>query len=322
LFGQCGGCQFQQWDYAAQLRWKHAQVKKLFEAIAPGVDVNSVIASPRTYGYRSKITPHFEPPRVGDAPVIGFLRHNSRTRYVDVEKCPIAMEEINAALPAARAGITDTIATFKRGSTLLMRVAEGRVFTNHKDIITETVGDSLRLKFPAGGFFQNNPFLLPQFAAYAVGEARKGGATFLVDAYCGSGLFALSAAPFFRKVVGVELSEASVVQARENAQLNNVAHASFVLGDAARIFDGLALPPMETAVIIDPPRKGCDENFLAQLVQFAPVTIVYISCNPHTQARDLEPLLRAGYRVNAIQPFDLFPQTKHLECVVTLCVVR
>jgi 23S rRNA (uracil1939-C5)-methyltransferase/tRNA (uracil-5-)-methyltransferase len=108
--------------------------------------------------------------------------------------------------------------------------------------------------------------------------------------------------------------------ARENAAANGIANASFIAGDAAAIFAGLdpAFAAADTAVIIDPPRKGCDESFLRQLFAFGPKAVVYVSCDPATQMRDLQQFLTAGYALTAAQPFDLFPQTRHLECVLTL----
>jgi 23S rRNA (uracil1939-C5)-methyltransferase/tRNA (uracil-5-)-methyltransferase len=181
------------------------------------------------------------------------------------------------------------------------------------------VGD-LKLRFLARDFFQNNPFILPAFTAYVRLQAAATGARFLVDAYCGSGLFALSAAPAFERVAGIELSESSIRFARQNAAANGIANVAFQSGDAATIFAGLdpIFSPAETAVIIDPPRKGCDESFLAQLFAFAPRTVVYVSCDPATQMRDLKGFLAAGYSLKDVQPFDLFPQTRHLECVITL----
>jgi 23S rRNA (uracil1939-C5)-methyltransferase/tRNA (uracil-5-)-methyltransferase len=179
------------------------------------------------------------------------------------------------------------------------------------------VGD-LRLRFLARDFFQNNPFILPAFADYVREQAAAGGARFLVDAYCGSGLFALAAASAFERVAGVEISETSVAFARQNAGANGIANTVFRAGDAAAIFAGLDFPPAETAVIIDPPRKGCDEGFLRQLFAFGARTVVYVSCDPATQMRDLVFFRSAGYGISAVQPFDLFPQTRHLECVITL----
>jgi tRNA/tmRNA/rRNA uracil-C5-methylase (TrmA/RlmC/RlmD family) len=140
----------------------------------------------------------------------------------------------------------------------------------------------------------------------------------LVDAYSGSGLFALSAAARFSSVVGVEVSPGAVAAARANAERNGIANARFTVADAARIFAELDLPGSDAAVIVDPPRKGCGSAFLDQLVAFAPRTIVYVSCNPASLAADLAHLLAAGYRPGQIQPFDMFPQTRHVETVAVL----
>ena len=183
----------------------------------------------------------------------------------------------------------------------------------------QQLGD-LKLRFLARDFFQNNPFILPAFTGYVRAQAAASGARHLVDAYCGSGLFALTAAPAFERVAGVELSESSVRFARENAAANGIANATFLAADAATIFAGLdsSFTPADTVVVIDPPRKGCDEVFLQQLFTYGPRAVVYVSCDPATQMRDLTHFLAAGYELTAAQPFDLFPQTRHLECVLTL----
>ena len=106
--------------------------------------------------------------------------------------------------------------------------------------------------------------------------------------------------------------------ARSNARSNGISHAEFLAADAGAIFAQVDFPAEKTAVVIDPPRKGCSMEFLTQLFAFGPGKVVYVSCNPATQIRDLAEFDKAGYAVTAVQPFDLFPQTKHLECVVTL----
>ncbi|MSU22248.1 MAG: class I SAM-dependent RNA methyltransferase [Opitutus sp.] len=323
LFGRCGGCQYQHLAYAGQLRWKQRQVAELLQHLA-GLEfpVAPVIASPREFGYRSKITPHFNPPRdPALPPPIGFLRQGTRFDLLDVPRCPIATDAINEKLPSVRAGIHARAAAgeFKRAATLLLRDASGIVTNDYESIVTETIGD-LKLHFLARDFFQNNPFILPAFTGYVRTQAAASGARFLVDAYCGSGLFALSAASAFERVAGVEISESSVRFARENAAANHIANATFLAADAAAVFAGLApgFVAAATVVVIDPPRKGCDENFLRQLFAFAPRAVVYVSCDPATQMRDLRHFLAAGYTLTAAQPFDLFPQTRHLECVLTL----
>ena len=274
-------------------------------------------------------------------PPIGFLKQGSRYDIVDVPRCEIATDAINARLAEVRADVRPRIfaGEFPRGATLLMRDAGGMVTTDYAAVITEEIAVAglaaagfpgsptpatmgppppLRLRFQARDFFQNNPFILPAFAGYVRAQAAAASAHFLIDAYCGSGLFALAAADRFTRVAGIEVSETSVAFARENATANGVANATFCAGDAAAIFAGVDFPPADTAVVIDPPRKGCDEPFLRQLFEFGPRAVVYVSCDPATQMRDLRQFLAAGYELTAVQPFDLFPQTRHLECVITL----
>ena len=333
LFARCGGCQYQHLAYAEQLAWKQRQVAELLRHMA-GVEfsVSPVVPSPRELGYRSKITPHFNPPRdPAVPPPIGFLRQGTRFDIVDVPRCPIATDAINEKLTEVRARVHARAAAgeYERSATLLLREASGAVTTDYDAIVTETVGE-LKLRFLARDFFQNNPFILPAFTRYVREQAAASGARYLVDAYCGSGLFALSAASAFERVAGIEISESSVRFARENAAANGIANATFTAGDAAAIFAGLpalatpgapdAFAPADTAVVIDPPRKGCDESFLTQLFAFRPRAVVYVSCDPATQMRDLKSFLAAGYTLTAAQPFDLFPQTRHLECVLTLVI--
>jgi 23S rRNA (uracil1939-C5)-methyltransferase/tRNA (uracil-5-)-methyltransferase len=320
LYGTCGGCQLQHVPYDEQLAWKTSEVRRLLaEALGAEAapDVLPCVGSPREYAYRSKITPHFPRPRGGNVPPIGFLKVGLPRRTIDVQACPLATDAINTRLGAVRAEVASRIGEYRRGATLLLRDAASGVTTDFREVITEEVGE-LRLQFTAGDFFQNNPFLLPRLAAHIASEARTGGARFLVDAYCGSGLLALSAAPGFERVVGVEVSPSSVRWARENAARNGRDNCTFTAADATAIFAGLPFGGADAATIVDPPRKGCSPEFLQQLVAFAPRTIVYVSCNPETQVRDLVPLGAAGYCVTRVQPFDMFPQTRHLECVATL----
>jgi len=351
LFGRCGGCQYQNFAYDQQLVWKRRQVEELLQHMA-GLEfaVAPTIGSPQQYNYRSKITPHFAGPRpakssgftvqgspsktenmAGPETVkreqktenlafpIGFLRQGTRFDLLDVPQCPIATAAINERLTGVRADIQTKAAAgaYPRGATVLLRDAGGIVTTEYDQVITEDV-DGLKLRFLARDFFQNNPFILPVFTGYVRDQAAASGARFLVDAYCGSGLFALRSAAAFERVAGIEISESSVAFARENATANGIANATFQAGDAAAIFAGLTFPAADTVVVIDPPRKGCDESFLQQLFTFGPRGVVYVSCDPATQMRDLKLFAASGYTLTAVQPFDLFPQTRHLECVVTL----
>lgn len=319
LFGECGGCQYQNFSYEGQLEWKQGQVTELLRRMA-GIEfpVSPVHPSPLTYGYRSKITPHFQRPKDGRMGAIGFLLRDRRQQVLDVKQCPIASETINEKLPEVRAEVTAKAKGYKKGATLLLRDSlDGYVCTDPTEMCEQMVGD-LRFSFHAGEFFQNNPHILPAFADHVKAEALgEGGVSNLVDAYCGSGLFCLSAARDFDEAVGIEISESSIDWAKRNADQNDIANCRFIQGDATNIFAEVTFNPSKTAVVIDPPRKGSSPEFLDQLIAFGPRRVVYVSCNPATQIRDLEQM-KDHYEITKIQPFDLFPQTRHLECVVTL----
>ncbi len=318
LFGQCGGCQYQHLAYAEQLQSKQRQVAELLKHMAKiEHPVREVIPSPVEYGYRSKITPHFHRPKSGGIGAIGFLRARTRNVMVDVEHCPIAMPELNAQLAAVRERARANSDTFKNGATLLMRAAANGVLTRSDEIAIEDV-DGIRFEFQAGDFFQNNPFILPKFVRHAIDEAKATGAKHLVDTYCGSGLFAISAARDFEQVIGVEISESAVKKAAHNAEINSLTNCRFMAADAQHVFKDVPHAGADTVVLIDPPRAGCSPEFLQQLFAFGPKGVVYVSCNPATQMRDLVLFTEAGYQLGTVQPFDLFPQTKHLECVMTL----
>ncbi len=321
IYNDCGGCQYQHLTYEAQLNWKRKQVSDLMQRIGKiEFPVEPTHPSPLKYGYRSKLTPHYEKPKNGDMPV-GFIMRGRRNTLVDVPQCPIASDTINAALPAERERIQALAPHLKRGGTLLLRDSDEGVCVDNRAMISQKVG-KINYRFCAGEFFQNNPSVLPELIAYALDEAKAEGDDIknLVDAYCGVGVFALAGSERFEQVLGVEISEKAIECAKENAQINNIKNCEFLAGKAQAIFKDASAKfnPQNTAVIIDPPRAGCDIAFIDQLCAFAPKRLVYVSCGPDTQARDIALLTERGYALKKLQPFDLFPQTRHIENVATL----
>jgi 23S rRNA (uracil1939-C5)-methyltransferase/tRNA (uracil-5-)-methyltransferase len=205
----------------------------------------------------------------------------------------------------------------QRGGTLLLRETLEGVVNNPKAVVSEKVG-AFTFQFKAGEFFQNNPFILPDLVEFVQLHASENGITHLVDAYCGVGLFALSLSQAFESVVGVEISEAAIQLAKVNAQIHDIENVRFQIGKAEAIFQQIEFSGENTSVIIDPPRKGCDLVFIQQLLDYNPRKIIYVSCDPATQARDLKYFVENAYRLIEVQPFDLFPHTRHIESVAIL----
>ncbi len=176
LFGACGGCQYQHLAYVEQLTWKQRQVQEVLARIGglPEVEVRPTHPSPRPYHYRSKLTPHYEPPRRDGSFPIGFLRAGSKRALVDVPQCPIATPAINNALPQVRADMSRRADKLKRGGTLLLRETREGVVTDPANLVSTAIGDTL-FQFTAGDFFQNNPYILPELVEYALGRGSGGG---------------------------------------------------------------------------------------------------------------------------------------------------
>lgn len=141
----------------------------------------------------------------------------------------------------------------------------------------------------------------------------------LLDLYCGAGTIGLSMAHCVKTLVGVEIIPQAIENAKENAKLNNINNARFICSDAGKAAELLIEEGFKpTAIVLDPARKGCDEIALNAVIKMNPERIAMISCNPSTAARDCKFLVENGYKVQFIQPFDMFPRTKHVECVVGL----
>ena len=210
----------------------------------------------------------------------------------------------------------------------LSYVEEKTCITDSNAISTEYI-DDFEFANPAGAFFQNNNSILPKFTAYIrdhiLPPDPKGDAKpirFLVDAYCGSGLFTITLSALFSSSIGIDIAGGSIASAKKNAVKNQVLNASFMTADASALFQEVTFAPDETVVVIDPPRKGCDDAFLQQLLRFGPRRVVYVSCNVHTQARDVGVLVEGAgdrrYEIESLQGFDFFPQTGHVEGVAVL----
>ncbi|KAH7923776.1 tRNA methyltransferase [Leucogyrophana mollusca] len=294
---------------------------------------------------------------------IGFNQIGKRS-VMDIEECPIATPVLNEALGPIRENVINNIWSYKKGVSLLLRdsidasateavspsealdtlsaALEKHVcITDHKSTVRERVGDKI-FEFPGHSFFQNNNSVLVPLTDYvrdaifpsSPALSPEDHPTHLVDAYCGSGLFSIMLSPHFSTVAGIELSSDSIKFATHNALLNDLpaGKCTFRAGDAANIFSVVGdFPPERTALIIDPPRKGTDEKFIEQLLAFRCKTVVYVSCNVHTQARDIGMILEGmqkkegeggkKYVLESLRGFDLFPQTAHVESVAVLRLV-
>jgi tRNA/tmRNA/rRNA uracil-C5-methylase (TrmA/RlmC/RlmD family) len=317
-YGSCGGCCYQHIGYDEQLEIKKRQVEEAFVKIGriSTPPVSSPVSSRSAYHYRGKAQCHQIITSSGCK--LGFL-DISGGLVVDIERCEIMEETINEKIGRLRENASgrnrknDTRLTIwsdlpnehntKRGQ--IRRIVKGKEFL-----------------VPFDGFFQNNLFLTDALVDEVCRMASSGQLNTVIDLYCGCGLFSIFLAPFAKEVFGIELNRNAVTFARINAEKENLRNVTFICGDAGgELLKGKLLTLSGAAVdllILDPPRIGCSQLVLKTIAKMQPQRIIYVSCNPVTQARDVKLLNESGYKLLNLLPFDMFPQTQHIEVIALL----
>ncbi|KIL48183.1 23S rRNA (uracil(1939)-C(5))-methyltransferase RlmD [Jeotgalibacillus soli] len=184
-----------------------------------------------------------------------------------------------------------------------------------REVIYDSI-DDIQFAISARSFYQVNPVQTEVLYKKALEYAQLTGEETVVDAYCGIGTISLFLAQKAKKVYGVEIVEQAIEDAKKNAELNGIKNAEFKAGPAEVVIPKWHDQGIKADVIVvDPPRKGCDEALLSTIIEMKPKRVVYVSCNPGTLARDLRVLEDGGFRTVEVQPVDMFPQTSHVECV-------
>jgi 23S rRNA (uracil1939-C5)-methyltransferase len=312
-YGICGGCSYQHIAYAKQLEIKQRQVEEAFQKIGKisAVPVLPIIASPAIYGYRGKAQCHRAKTTNGHK--LGFL-DISGGEIVDIRRCEIMEETINAKILKLRenAAISDT-----RDARLTIWSDLPGKQANKKGQVKRIVKGKEFL-VPHDGFFQNNLFLTDALVDEVYRLALAGKMETVIDSYCGCGLFSIFLAPFAKRVFGIELNEKAIEFAQINTGKESIRNVTFICGDVAEKLSGERLLPPSGAtdlLILDPPRIGCSQSVLQTITGLRPSRLIYISCNPATQARDAKFLCESGYSLKCLQPLDMFSQTRHIEII-------
>ena len=314
LFGDCGGCQLQHLDYPAQLAAKEGIVREQLARIGgiPDAPVRPVASADEPWGYRNHMR-FTAGRRFGDA---GFIHRRGRG-LLTVKQCPIADPWVNDVLPRlqGRARGLHQIQLRRNaatGSTLIAPALEALPDESGQDHYVEELAGR-RFRVSASSFFQVNSAQAERLVQLVAGELPRAG-RLLVDAYAGVGVFAAIFAERFERVIAIEESPSALRDAEVN--LDGVANVEFRRAKVEALLPELAEEP--DVVLLDPPRAGCAPEVLDALTALAPPTVVYVSCNPTTLARDLRRLIDGGYALEAVTPIDMFPQTAHIECVSRL----
>lgn len=251
-----------------------------------------------------------------------YLRQGEETGQVMVclvctsGKIPHASDLVNA-LQQSVAGLHSVMVNINRKDTNVILGDEE--FALWGDTAIEDILCGLRFRLSPRSFYQVNRRQAERLYGLAAEVANLTGNETLLDLYCGTGTIGLSMAGRVKQLIGVEIVEPAVADARRNAEVNGIKNATFICGDAAKAAAHLAEKgERPDVIVVDPPRKGCDESLIATIADMAPDRIVYVSCDPATLARDCKRLDEQGYTVTRVIPVDMFPRTAHVETVALL----
>ena len=312
--GTCGGCNFQQMTYAAQLDAKVDILRDCLHRIGKYDHQGEIpiVASPAEFGYRLRAQWHID----GRAKQIGYYRRNSRD-LIAIEHCPILAPELDDTLQRVRSEVDWSTFWPDKGAIDAACGDEGQisVYSNElgltgEDITVTAAGE--KYTFSADVFFQGNKFLVDKLIETAVGDISG---TNALDLYSGVGLFTLPLARRFKNVVAVEEFGPAVDFARKNAaRFQNIEIIEKPVGRYLADFAGKQVD----FALLDPPRSGTEKKTVLDLIRIRPKLVSYVSCDPSVLARDIRRFREAGYNVDRITAIDLFPQTHHVETVVML----
>lgn len=325
-FTHCAGCQFQHIDYQAQLKIKESRLRSYFPSDhhASPIPLRGIIGSPTPYRYRNSIKLH-GPGEPGFWQVLGIDMMRN-------QECPICVESVDEALQQQRQNHFSEFTSNGILNVLIRGTKLGEVYIGpenpqpeeiawlNEELTHPLTGVTYKLIVPAHAFWQGSTPMLPKLVEQVVRPIQDFKPDTLIESYCGMGLFGIMSAPYAREVIGIEehpLAIEAAKQNQENLDIDNL--RIFRSKTEDRLGEFLAeLPSEKSSLIVDPPRSGLPKKVLKQILQHPPQQLVYVSCSPESFARNLNALCRETYQLQDVVGLDLFPQTKHLECVGVL----
>jgi len=350
VFGICGGCQWQHMNYSLQLKAKEEILSETLFRIG-GIRepvIEPIVSSPKEYYYRKRVTLSIWPAE--GRYFVGYHEGKSLDK-VPIAGCPIASEEINLAINKLSDSIShineDIYFPFDRvhissenGEAYITLMPYGYLKSKDREIFSSFLGDSLKpesgsfsgesecvfefdllgLKFfsTPSEFVQANKRINETLIETVIDWAEPSGEDNVLELYSGIGNFSLHLAKKVKRIDAVDINRKAIRLAKRSADKNSIGNVAFHFSSSERfIFNAVKRGRRYNLVLLDPPREGARE-ILKGLIEMSPDRIIYVSCNPATLARDLKRLIEGNYRIMKIRPFDMFPQTYHIETVALL----
>jgi 23S rRNA (uracil1939-C5)-methyltransferase len=352
-FGTCGGCQLQHLDYPAQLEYKKLWVEEALQRIGhlSDVTVSPVVPSPKQWAYRRHITLSLR--ANGNSFEAGYITVDNQS-LVSVMQCPIFVDDSNPIIKQVQ-GVIENLHCEKdnEGKVTLIKNSNGHyllhfqfkqmpknglekltkamdayphwsgVLVNSRkgsfslgETILEVQIEGLNFQYSPLAFIQNNGE--QSLNIYQMMRTLSKNSNVILDLYCGIGISTLLLAGQEKKIVGIEGNPTAVELAKNNAKRHGFSKIRFIRADVKNVVKHWMKDLRPDLVLVNPPRTGLDQKVILDLLSENPQEILYLSCMPSTLARDLQLLCKEKYKVSLCQPFDMFPQTGHIETLIHL----
>lgn len=330
FFLKCGGCDLLHLNYEDSLQFKQNKIDNIVSKyLKDTIKINKIVKCDNNFNYRNKTTFHVKE-------IIGFYK-NKTYDIIPIENCLISSKLINESIEYLKKLDLKLISkiTCRSSENELMIIIE----TNNDNIdisplkeiansiyikknnnykllwgekyITEKIGNYKYLVSP-DSFFQVN--INTCFKLYSKIKEYVGKNNDILDLYCGTGSISIFVSEN-NNVLGIEINKYAIKDAKENAKLNHIKNINFICGESDKELENIKMNP--NIIIVDPPRSGLSKDTIKNILKISPQKLIYVSCDPMTFVRDLN-LLNEKYEIVEITPFDMFPNTKHVECLCLL----
>lgn len=339
-YPSCGGCDLRHQKYEYQLAFKKKKVITSLERIGKLSNIKVLDVIPNNpYYYRNKVTLKV------DGNKLGFYKKNTY-EVIDIDKCLISNDKINECICEIKSFINkypnhNIKEVFIRSEKEVMIKIISYDFKLSNELINVFNGhvDSLLLndevlygndhinmslldynfKISSNSFFQVNKEQTERLYNKIISYIKQENINIALDLYCGVGTITALLSKCCNRVIGIEVVKDAIDNAEENIRLNNIDNAEFINDKVENVINKIS--ENIDVIVMDPPRNGSDKITLDTIIKLKPKVIIYVSCNPTTLARDLN-ALNNNYKVEEITPFDMFPETEHVECVCKLVVIN